>query len=40
MIYFMANEEVLTDETASVEHVATVQIVCPDVSNNVQKKKL
>lgn len=25
MIYFIANEEVLSDETASVEHVATEQ---------------
>lgn len=35
MIYFMANEEVLSDEMASVEHVATVQKL---LSRRVQQR--
>lgn len=35
MIYFMANEEVLTDEMASVEHVATAQ---KHLSRRVQQR--
>lgn len=35
MIYFLVNEEVLSDETVSVEHVATVQ---KHLSRRVQQR--